>query len=118
MSDLDQVLSKICGELNIFPKSIPHTRNHLRRAVAGFKVMRDIRIPVRDGKYILGDAYLPLEHRKRYPVLIGCTVYGKRVVYAGPDLQDAEDIAAFERAEDEWHSTTADFEIDILNRGS
>jgi putative CocE/NonD family hydrolase len=79
--------------------------------------MRDTRIPVRDGNYILGNVYLPLEHRKRYPVLIGCTVYGKRVVYGGPDLQDAKGIAAFERAEDEWHSTTADFEIDVLNKG-
>jgi uncharacterized protein len=116
-SDLDEVLSKICSDLNISPKSIPHTRNHLRRAAAGFKVLRDIRIPVRDGNYVLGDVYLPLEHGKRYPVLISCTLYGKRIVYGGPDLQDPKDIAAFEKAEEEWHSTTSDFEIDLLNKG-
>ncbi|KAF2179546.1 hypothetical protein K469DRAFT_730570 [Zopfia rhizophila CBS 207.26] len=116
-SDLDHVLSKICGELAGSPKSVPHTRNHLRRTAAGFKVMRDIRIAVKDGDYVLGDAYLPLEHGKRCLVLLSCTIYGKRVVASGPNLQIGKDIAKFEKYEDNWHSTTVDVELLLSNRG-
>lgn len=113
MSDLDDVLSKICGELKLAPKSVSHTRNHLRRAAAGFKVMRDIRIPVRDGNYVLSDVYLPLEHGKKYPVLLSCTIYGRRIICSGPDTQDEKDVAEFERVEDEWYSTPAGVDINL-----
>ena len=112
-SDLDDILSKICGELKLSPKSIPHTKNHLRREAAGFKVMRDIRIPVRDGNFVLGDVYLPIGHGKRYPVLLSATLYGRRIICAGPNVQDEKDIAAFEKVEDEWHSTSAGVDIQV-----
>ncbi|KAH8706050.1 hypothetical protein BGW36DRAFT_354429 [Talaromyces proteolyticus] len=65
LSDLDEILPKVCGELKIRPKSIALTKNHPRRAAAEFKVIRDIRIPVRDGNYVLGDIYLLLDHRNK-----------------------------------------------------
>ncbi|QKX53737.1 uncharacterized protein TRUGW13939_00817 [Talaromyces rugulosus] len=117
VSDLDDILSSIHNELKIPPKTVSHTRNHLRRAAAGFKVMRDLHIPTRDGGSILGDVYLPLQHGRRYPVLISCTIYGRRIFYSGPDLDDTDDIAAFERAEDDWHSTSESVPIRIP-RGS
>ncbi|PVH84280.1 alpha/beta-hydrolase [Cadophora sp. DSE1049] len=113
LSALDPVLSKICAELDIFPKSVAHTRNHLRREAAGFKVLRDIKIPVRDGNFVLADVYLPLDHRKRYPVLLSCTIYGRRTICSGPNLDDEHDIAAFERVEDEWHSTPPGTDIEV-----
>ncbi|PKX91316.1 CocE/NonD family hydrolase [Aspergillus novofumigatus IBT 16806] len=116
-SDLDDALFCICSKLDIPYKTVSHTRNHLRRAAAGFKVMRDIPIPTRDGGNILGDVYLPLQHRKRFPVLMSCTIYGRRVFYSGPDLDDEDDIAAFEKAEDEWHSTAEDVPVRVP-RGS
>jgi putative CocE/NonD family hydrolase len=104
-SDMDDALFRISNKLNIPFKTVSHTRNHLRRAAGGFKVLRDLKIPMRDGAEILGDVYLPLEHAKRFPVLMSCTIYGRRVFYSGPDLGDENDIAAFEKAEDEWHSS-------------
>ncbi|KAJ6103805.1 Alpha/Beta hydrolase protein [Penicillium sp. IBT 16267x] len=112
-SDLDEPLSNICAELGLVPKTLSHTRNHLRRCEAGFKVMRDMRIPTQDGNYILGDVYLPLQPGKEYPVLVSCTIYGRRVFYSGPDLDSQDEIAAFEQAEDEWHSTSEDVEIKV-----
>lgn len=94
-SDLDRVLSSICRELGIVPKTVSHTRNHLRRAAAGFKVLRDLPIPIRTGGSILGDVYLPLQPGKRFPVLLSCTIYGRRIFYSGPDLDNTDDIAAF-----------------------
>ncbi|PCG90650.1 CocE/NonD hydrolase [Penicillium occitanis (nom. inval.)] len=113
VSDLDDVLLKICGELKLSPKTVAHTRNHLRRAAAGFKVMRDIQIPVRDGSFIFADVYLPLTHGKRYPVLLSCTIYGRRIMCSGPNLEDENDIAAFEKVEDDWHSTPDGTEIEV-----
>lgn len=117
-SDLDYVLSSIGIDLQIPPKSIPHVRNHLRRAASGFKVLRDVKIPVRDGNYVLGDVYLPLEDGEKYPVLVGSTIYGKRIVYSGPNIQDPEDVAAFEKAEDDWFSTSDKTPIYIPNTGA
>lgn len=116
-SDLDGMLSSICSELGIAPKMVSHTRNHLRRAAGGFKVLRDLPIPTRNNGSILGDVYLPVQQGKRYPVLISCTIYGRRVFYSGPDLDDTDDIAAFEKAEDDWHSTPETAPIKIP-RGS
>lgn len=119
LSDLDVPLSSICDELNLLPKSVSHTRNHLRREAAGFKVLRDIRIPTQDGNNVLADVYLPLLHQlgKRYPVLISCTLYGRRVFHSGPDLENKGEIMAFEKAEDDWHSTSTSVAIQ-LPRGS
>ncbi|KAH7146185.1 Alpha/Beta hydrolase protein [Dactylonectria macrodidyma] len=117
LSDLDEPLRKICSELNLQPKSVPHTRNHLRRLSAGFKVLRDIVIPSPDGGSVLADVYLPLQPNKKFPVLLGCTLYGRRVPWGGPDINDEEDILRFERAEDEWHSTADGSDLSLLGLG-
>lgn len=56
--DLDGPLQKICDILSLRPKSVHHTRNHLRREKAGFKALRDLQIPSPDGGYVLADVYL------------------------------------------------------------
>ncbi|KAG2416094.1 hypothetical protein HFD88_007286 [Aspergillus terreus] len=117
LSDLDRPLNRICGILNLRPKSVYHTRNHLRREAAGFKVLRDLQIASPDGGYVAADIYLPLQLKGRFPVLVSCTLYGRRVPWGGPDLNDDEDVLAFERAEDEWHSTEAGTELHLPDRG-
>lgn len=117
VADLDEALLTISKVLEFPPKTVSHTRNHLRRDAAGFKVLRDIRIPTQDNNYVLGDVYLPLEHGKTYPVLVSCTLYGKRTVYSGPDLENEDEIAAFEKAEDDWHSCSSDVSIYNPNGG-
>ncbi|KAI1460178.1 Alpha/Beta hydrolase protein [Annulohypoxylon moriforme] len=117
LSDLDEPLTKICEELQLRPKSVPHVRNHLRREAAGFKVLRDLRVPSPDGSYVLADVYLPLQPGKKIPVLVSCTLYGRRVPWGGPDLHDEQDILKFERAEDDWHSTPAGNELQLPDLG-
>lgn len=114
VSDLDLVFLNIGLELRVSTKTIPHVRNHLRRAAAGFKVLRDVQIPVRDGAHVLADIYLPLDGVK-YPVLLSSTIYGKRVVFSGPRLDDPDDIETFEEVEDKWFSTPANTPLDIPN---
>ncbi|KAH8591997.1 hypothetical protein B0O99DRAFT_690062 [Bisporella sp. PMI_857] len=62
------------------------------------------------------DVYLPLWEGK-YPVLCGRTIYGKRVVFGGSDFNNSDDIAAYDKTEDQWYSTTADVDTDIPNKG-
>ncbi|KAF7193687.1 putative serine esterase [Pseudocercospora fuligena] len=102
---LDNVLVDLGSEIGVSPKTVEHARNHVRRALAGFKVLRDIQIPMRDGHVVSADIHLPLHPVDRYPVLAGCTTYGKRIVYSSPDIKDHEEVAEFERAEDTWFST-------------
>lgn len=45
------------------------------------------------------------------------TVYGKRVVYSGPNRDDPDEVAAFEKAEDDRHSTSADYPLTIPHTG-
>ncbi|KAI8711053.1 Alpha/beta-hydrolase [Fusarium sp. LHS14.1] len=114
-SDLDTALKHVARELGLLLKTITHVRNHLRRALAGFRVLRDIQVPVRDGNYVLADIYLPPEGR--FPTLVSSTVYGKRVVFSGPRLDDADEIAKFEEAEEIFFSTSDNSPITIPNTG-
>jgi putative CocE/NonD family hydrolase len=75
--------------------------------------MRDIKIPVRDGNFIFADVYLPLGYGTKYPVLLSCTIYGRRIMCSGPNVEDENDVAAFERVEDEWHSTPGGIDIKV-----
>lgn len=116
-SELDHVLGMLASELNTNVKTIAHTRNHVRRATAGFKVLRDLKVPVKDGCFVYADVYLPLIPKGKYPVLVSSTTYGKRITYSGPMLDDANDVAEFERAEDQWHTTPPDFDLKVPNTG-
>ncbi|KAJ3527216.1 hypothetical protein NM208_g10812 [Fusarium decemcellulare] len=115
LSDMDEALVDIGASLSIPPKTVSHARNQIRRAIAGFKVLRDIKIPVRDGRFVYADIYLPLSDQGKLPVLLSNTIYGKRIVYSGPDLSDPKDVADFERAEDEWFTTPSTVDIRVPN---
>lgn len=73
-----------------------------------------MKIPVRDGEYVLGDIYLPFKG-DRFPVLMSSTVYGKRIVYSGPKLDDLDEIAGFEKAEEIFFTTSDNSPIPIPN---
>lgn len=115
LTSLDTPLQGICQELGWAPKSVSHTCNHLRREASGFSVLRDISVPTQDGNYVLADVYLPLAHQlgEKYPALISCTLYGRRIFHSGPDLTLQSEIDAFEKAEDDWHSKSSDTPITL-----
>jgi putative CocE/NonD family hydrolase len=68
---------------------------------------------------VFADVYLPLAYQlgQKYPALVSCTLYGRRVFHSGPNLDNQGEMAAFEKAEDDWHSTCSDKPI-RLPRGS
>lgn len=111
------MLQKIGEDLGFVIKTVPHVRNHLRRSLDGLRVLRDIRIPLRDGNYVLADLFLPYNDSP-VPALVSSNVYGKRVVYSGPRLDDPKEQAEFERIEDHFYSTSDNSQIEIPNTGN
>lgn len=68
--------------------------------------------------HLLADLYFPLAPANaQHPCLLSSTIYGKRVPYSGPDLSSQSDIAAFEQAEHDWHTTTASHPLHVPNTG-
>jgi predicted acyl esterase len=74
-------------------------RNHLRRAVAGIERVTDVRIPVRDGSYLLADVFRPATGEPQ-PAILRMSVYGK-AFGTGTACSDA-DRERYEQAEDRW----------------
>ena len=72
----DPSVTALFGELKATLRSPAQARNHLRRTLLGIQKMTDVKIPMRDGAYVLGDIYRPIDAGK-YPAIVGVGAYGK-----------------------------------------
>ena len=84
----DPVIVELMSALNSKLVSPAAARNHLRRAMYGIVKMTDVKIPTRDGSYLLADIFLP-EKEGKYPVLISFGGYGK-AFWVGKDNTEEE----------------------------
>jgi predicted acyl esterase len=81
-------------------------RNHVRRALAGIRAFRDVRIPTSDGSYLLADVFRPND-TGRYPVLLRLSVYGRAFkfgsIFSEADHEASEELEAawFDKSRDE-----------------
>ncbi|KAH8802948.1 Alpha/Beta hydrolase protein [Xylogone sp. PMI_703] len=75
-------------------------RNHTRRGLLGIKAIRNVRVPLRDGSYLLADVFRPLKDGT-YPVLLRLSIYG-RAFTIGSVHTEADHIASEER-EAAWY---------------
>ncbi|KAL7904279.1 Alpha/Beta hydrolase protein [Trichoderma velutinum] len=82
-------------ELGLRLRGAAEARNHLRRALQGIRVLRDVRIPTRDGSHLVTDVFLPIAEGT-YPVLLRQSVYG-RAFQIGSVHNEAEMLASEER---------------------
>lgn len=72
----DPNVTALFGELKATLRSPAQGRNLLRRTLSGIQKLTDVKIPMRDGSYILGDIFRPIDEG-RYPGIVGVGVYGK-----------------------------------------
>jgi predicted acyl esterase len=85
--------------LNLTLPTASQARNYLRRTANGLKKLTDVKIPTRDGAYLLADAFLPIEKGK-YPVVMSLGAYGK--AFGVGCIGDEEDARDAEQAEDDY----------------
>jgi predicted acyl esterase len=72
----DPEVKALFAELNKTLRSPAQARNHVRRTMNGVVKLTDVKIPTRDGSYLLADIFRPINDGK-YPTLINLGGYGK-----------------------------------------
>jgi uncharacterized protein len=98
-------VAALLAEAGITLISPAEARNELRRAIAGIVKVTDVRIPTRDGSYLLADVFTP-RRPGRYPVLLRLSVYGR--AFAMGSIVTSEDRVASETREDQWFEQPRD----------
>jgi predicted acyl esterase len=81
------------------------TRNELRRNIRGIVKATDVRIPMRDGSYVVADVFRPAEPG-RYPVVMAKGFYGKSFYH--DCICSEADVLRKERMEDRYFSGNPD----------
>ena len=89
----DPVISDLMSALNCKLVSPATARNHLRRAMYGIVKMTDVKVPTRDGSYLLADIFMP-EKEGKYPVLISFGGYGKAFWVGKDDTPEEKELRA------------------------
>lgn len=82
-------------------------RNELRRALLGIQKATDVRIPTRDGGYVLADMFRPIDEGK-YPAIVGIGSYGKAAVRGC--ICNEKDLVEKEAEEDRFFEGNPDNE--------
>jgi uncharacterized protein len=72
----DPEVKALFTELKTGLRTAEQARNHLRRSLYGIQKLTDVKIPMRDGAYLLGDIFRPIAPGK-YPVVMALGVFGK-----------------------------------------
>ncbi|RTE69508.1 hypothetical protein BHE90_016114 [Fusarium euwallaceae] len=85
-------------------------QNHLRRAEQGIKLLRDVRVPLRDGNYLEADVFHPSGAKTdgiAYPALVRLSIYGRaftigsRLTQADYDASEDREAAWYEKDRNE-----------------
>jgi hypothetical protein len=112
----DPVIAELLERLNAAPDAFtantPRTlcrgeaaRNELRRNIRGIVKMTDVKIPLRDGSYVLGDVFRPADEGQ-YPVVLNKGFYGKAFYHEC--ICSVDDAAEKEALEDRFFSGNPD----------
>jgi predicted acyl esterase len=103
--------SKVFDELGLRLRGAAEARNHLRRAHAGIRVLRDERVPTRDGSHLVADVFYPIEPGP-HPVIMRMSIYGR--AFELGSIFDEADLAASEEREDAWFEAERDSIPELL----
>jgi hypothetical protein len=94
---------------------IETAKNLVRRSAAGILKETDVRIPTRDGNYVLADVYRPLQGGE-YPVVMCMGVFGKSFINGFPIKDGDEEY--FEMLEDKFYDDYSSTETKKLLQGA
>ncbi len=106
------LLADLNGSTKTFAGDDPRTlvtaaqaRNQVRRNIRGIVKTTDVKIPMRDGAYLLADVFRPA-NSKRHPVIMNLGVYGKS--FHRECICNEEDMLAREELEDRFFTGNPD----------
>ena len=99
--ETDPQVVALCDTLGTKLVSAPFARNCLRRAMESIVMHSDVRIPVRDGGYVLADVFMP-EGEGPFPVIMSFGGYGKAFWFG--TVADEDDFERFQACEDDYFS--------------
>jgi predicted acyl esterase len=105
----DPNVQAMLAELKVTLRNGVQARNHLRRSILGIKKLTDVKIPMRDGVYVLGDILQPMEAGK-YPAIVSLGAIGKS--FQGGRICNEKDAQDKEALEEEYfmgHPPEAEF---------
>ncbi len=95
----DENIKALFGELNKKLRTPAQARNQLRRTMNGIHKTTDVQIPMRDGAYLLGDIFQPIEKGK-YPAILCLGSFGK--CFHDGCICDEASMLEKEVVEDNW----------------
>ncbi len=106
------ILARLNASAGIFTDKVPRalsdpatTRNELRRNIRGIIKMTDVKIPVRDGSYVVADVFRPALPGA-YPVVMNKGFYGKSFYH--DCICSPADVLRKEAMEDRYFSGNPD----------
>lgn len=97
-------------ELNLPLRTPAQARNHLRRTLYGIHKSTDVKIPTRDGSYLLANIFRPIDLDKpeKHPVLMSAGSYGK--IFGGHGCTcGPQDALAAEENEDAYFANVTPY---------
>ncbi|KAH9204439.1 Alpha/Beta hydrolase protein [Leptodontidium sp. 2 PMI_412] len=93
-------LQAVFKELQYRLRGPAEARNHIRRRLQGIRVLRDVKVPTRDGSYLIADVFVPLAPGV-YPVLLHQGIYGR--AFRIGSIHNAAEQQASEQREADWY---------------
>ncbi len=110
----DAAMADCLEKLGVSLTTPQKAHNWLRRCVKGMRKEFDVRIPTRDGRYVLADIYRPILPGK-YPVVMSMGAFGKSFINGF--TMNEEDEAFFENVEDQFYETYGSIETKRMLQG-
>jgi predicted acyl esterase len=107
---MDSNVAALFKELNLGLRNPSQARNHLRRTLYGIHKTTDVKIPTRDGSYLLANVFLPVYSggAEKYPVVMSLGAYGK--MFGGHGcICDQEDAMKAEELEDTYFANVGPY---------
>lgn len=101
--EADPNVKALFAELKLTLRTSAQARNQLRRSLMHIRRTVDVKIPTRDGSYLLADIYYPTEEG-RYPALVSLGTFGKALmVHMGMNYSSKlEDVLIYEQEQDKY----------------
>jgi len=94
------------GKLNKTLRTAAQARNYVRWTLLGIQMTTDVKIPTRDGLYVLADIFRPIDEGK-YPPIVQLGSYGKVFIFRGCNCSQ-DDVLAHEAALDKYFEGNPD----------